>query len=161
MRTTSHFWGESGAAPGNSRVSSSRERADHPGDDKAVRLTSPDAGLTRGQSAQAISNAVVRVMRDYTGRGPTQAHTVINDNVVIVVLRDTLLKAERSLVSDGQGDAVMSMRRRFLGTMRDELVAAVTEQTGRKVEAFLSDNVIDPDVAVEVFVLEPREARRA
>ncbi len=100
-------------------------------------------------------------MREYTGRGPTQAHTVINDNVVIVVLRDTLLKAERNLVNDGQGEAVMSMRRRYQATMRDELVAAVTEQTGRKVEAFLSDNVIDPDVAVEVFVLEPREGRGA
>ena len=55
----------------------------------------------------------------------------------------------------------MGMRRRYQGTMRDELVAVVTEQTGRKVEAFLSDNVIDPDVAVEFFVLEPREARRA
>lgn len=122
-------------------------------------MTSPNSGPTRGQAAQAISNAVVRVMRDYTGRGPTQAHTVINDNVVIVVLRDTLLKAERSLVNDGQGEAVMSMRRRFQATMRDELVAAVTEQTGRKVEAFLSDNVIEPDVAVEIFVLEPRENR--
>jgi uncharacterized protein YbcI len=122
-------------------------------------LTNPNTGPTRGQAAQAISNAVVRLMRDYTGRGPTQAHTVINDSVVIVVLRDTLLKAERSLVSDGQGEAVMHMRRRFQATMKDELIAAVTEQTGRKVEAFLSDNVIDPDVAVEVFVLEPRESR--
>ena len=121
-------------------------------------MTSPKPAPTRGQAAQAISHAIVRVMRDYTGRGPTKAHTTINDNVVIVVLRDTLLKAERSLVNDGHADDVITMRRRFQSTMRHEFIAAVTEHTGRKVEAFLSDNAIDPDVAVEVFVLEQRDA---
>ena len=120
-------------------------------------MTEPDAGASRGRTAQAISNSVVRLMREYTGRGPTQAHTTINHNLVIVVLRDTLLKAEKSLVSDGQGEAVMQMRRRFQETMKHELIAAVTAHTGRVVEAFLSDNAIEPDVAVEVFILRPRE----
>lgn len=31
------------------------------------------------------------------------------------------------------------------------------ELTGRRVLAFLSDNHVDPDVAVETFVLEPQE----
>jgi uncharacterized protein YbcI len=119
-------------------------------------LTSPGSGQTRGQAAQAISNAVIRLVRDYTGRGPTQAHTTISDSHVMVVLRDTLLKAERSLVEDGQSEPVIAMRRRFQGTMEDDLVAAVVEHTGREVEAFLSDNHIDPDIAVEVFILKPR-----
>jgi uncharacterized protein YbcI len=76
---------------------------------------------------------------------------------VIVVLRDTLLKAEKSLVSDGQAEAVTQMRRRYQETMKHELVAAVTAHTGRIVEAFLSDNAIDPDIAVEIFILKPRE----
>jgi uncharacterized protein YbcI len=122
-------------------------------------LASENAGPTRGQAAQAISHAVVRVMREYTGRGPTQAQATITDNMVVVVLRDTLLKAERSLVGDGHAEAVIMMRRRFQSTMRDEFIAAVTEHTGRTVEAFLSDNAIDPDIAVEIFILEPRESR--
>ena len=120
-------------------------------------MFSADPDPTRGQTAQAISQSVVRLIREYTGRGPTQAHTTINDNVIVVVLRNTLLKAEHSLVADGQAHAVMEMRRRFQGTMRRELVAAVTEHSGRTVEAFLSDNAIDPDVAVEVFILKPRD----
>jgi len=119
-------------------------------------MASPDVALTRGHTAQAINHAVVRVVRDYTGRGPTQAHTTITDDVIIVVLRDTLLKAERRLVDDGESQAVRDMRRRFQSAMQRELVAAVTEHSGRTVEAFLSDNVVDPDVAVEVFVLAPR-----
>ena len=120
-------------------------------------MTEPDAGALRGKTAQAISNSVVRLMREYTGRGPTQAQTTINHNLVIVVLRDTLLKAEKSLVSDGQGEAVVQMRRRFQETMKSELIAAVTEHTGRVVEAFMSDSAIEPDIAVEVFILRPRE----
>jgi uncharacterized protein YbcI len=41
--------------------------------------------------------------------------------------------------------------------MRPELVSGVKALTGRRVIAFMSDNHIDPDVAVETFVLEPRE----
>jgi uncharacterized protein YbcI len=98
----------------------------------------------------------VRLLREYTGRGPTKAHTVIGENHVIVVLRDTLIKAERSLVEQGQEQAVVTMRRRYQRTMETDLVAAVVEHTGRSVEAFLSDNHVDPDIAVEVFILEPR-----
>ena len=122
-------------------------------------MASSDTAPKRGQAAQAISNSVVRLLREYTGRGPTQAHTTINDNSVVVVLRDTLLKAERSLVEDGQAEAVITMRRRFQATMQTELVAAIVEHTGREVEAFLSDNHIDPDIAVEIFILKPDDAR--
>ena len=45
-------------------------------------------------------------------------------------------------------------RRRYQQVMRDELVAAVEEESGRKVIAFMSDNHIEPDVAAEIFVLE-------
>jgi uncharacterized protein YbcI len=118
-----------------------------------ARLTSHETSPTAGETSQKISQGVVRLLRDYTGRGPTHAHTTITDGLVVVVLRDTLLKAERSLVEDGHSDAVVTMRRRYQDTMREELVALVAEQTGRRVEAFMSDNAIDPDIAVEVFVL--------
>jgi uncharacterized protein YbcI len=108
-------------------------------------MASQDGEPTRGQNAQAISHAVVRLVREYTGRGPTMAHTTINDNMIVVVLRDTLLKAELNLVRDGQEHAVMDMRRRFQSTMREDLVAAVTEHSGRTVEAFLSDNAVDAE----------------
>ncbi len=121
-------------------------------------MTSPEAPVSRGEAAQAISNALVRLLRDYTGRGPTQAYTTITDTHVIVVLRDALLKSERSLVKDGHADAVLDMRRRVQGTMKRDLIAAIEQNTGREVLAFLSDHHIDPDIAVEVFILKPRVA---
>jgi uncharacterized protein YbcI len=118
-------------------------------------LSSREERLSNGRLAQAISQGVVRLLREYTGRGPTQAHTTLTGDLVVVVLRDTLLKAERSLVEDGHAESVITMRRRYQDTMREEMVALVTGHTGREVEAFLSDNSVDPDVAVEVFVLAP------
>ena len=41
--------------------------------------------------------------------------------------------------------------------MRDELIKAVEDATGRKVIAFMSQNHIDPDMAAEIFVLEPEK----
>jgi uncharacterized protein YbcI len=108
---------------------------------------------TSGSKAAAISNHVVRTMSDYTGRGPTKARTYINDDLVTVMLQDTLTRGERSLVSEELDGLVLSMRKAFQGTMRQELVDGVEEVLGRKVVAFMSDNHIDPDIAVEIFVL--------
>jgi uncharacterized protein YbcI len=108
-----------------------------------------------GELAAAISTGVVRLLREYTGRGPTKARTYIKEDLVSVVLVDTLTKGERSLVKDGQTELVLQARHAYQRTMRDDLVELVETLTGRKVIAFLSDNQIDPDIAVESFVLEP------
>ena len=102
----------------------------------------------------AISNAVVGLLHDYTGRGPTHARTTIGPDTIVVTLRDSLTKAERTLAQGGQALEVLAMRRAFQNTMRDDLVAAVERITGRQVEAFLSDNLFEPDVAVEIFLMK-------
>jgi uncharacterized protein YbcI len=92
-------------------------------------------------------------MREYTGRGPTKARTYINDDLISVVLQDTLTMGERSLVRDGEVDLVLASRKAFQRTMSVEMIAAVEKHSGRRVEAFLSENHIDPDIAIESFVL--------
>jgi uncharacterized protein YbcI len=108
-----------------------------------------------GQSLAAeISTLVVRLMSEYTGRGPTKARTTINGDLIAVLLRDTLTKGERQLVALGKVESVMQMRRAFQGAMQEEACAAIEELVGRKVIGFMSDNHADPDLAIEVFVLE-------
>jgi uncharacterized protein YbcI len=101
-----------------------------------------------------ISNHVVRVTREYTGRGPGRARTYITENVVTVVLHDTLTRGERSLVEDGRSDQVQQMRLALQDTMRRDLVAGVEAILGRKIIAFMSANHMDPDMAIESFILE-------
>jgi uncharacterized protein YbcI len=117
----------------------------------------PTAGehLVGGQLSAAISNALVRIQREYLGRGPTKARALMRDNVIVVLMQDTLTKAERSLVADGRQEDVLRVRQSFQRTMRADIVAAVEELTGRTVLAFMSDTHIDPDLACEVIVLEP------
>ena len=110
---------------------------------------------TDGQVAAAISTAVVHALGEYTGRGPTKARTYVNRDVITVLLRDTLTKAERRLVSDGNAPTVLQTREIFQQMMREELVASVEDLTRRTVMAFMSANHIDPDIGVETFVLEP------
>jgi uncharacterized protein YbcI len=105
-----------------------------------------------------ISTATVQLLREYTGRGPTQAKTLINEDLVTVLLADTLTKGERKLVEAGRSERVLELRRDYQLAMRDDLVAVVERQLERKVIAFMSQNHIDPDLAVETFVLEPVEA---
>jgi uncharacterized protein YbcI len=109
-----------------------------------------------GPLASAISNKVVRVMSEYTGRGPTRARTYMHDDLITVVVQDTLTKGERSLVGDGKAEVVLGMRKEFQDTMRRDLVAGVEELTGRQVIAFFSASHIDPDAALESFLLAPR-----
>jgi len=114
--------------------------------------------ITDGELSAALSNAIVALMAEYTGRGPTQSKTYVNENLITCIMHDSLTKGERSLVMDGKEDAVLEMRRTYQETMRPELIAIVERLTGRKVAAFMSANHVDPDVAVETFVLELREA---
>ena len=98
---------------------------------------------TNGSLYAAISNAIVGVVHEYTGRGPTRARTSIRDDVVLVVLQETMLKAERSLVADNKAELVAQMRRSFQQTMRADMSAAVSELTGRDVIAFMSDSHLE------------------
>ena len=105
-----------------------------------------------------ISNMVVQLLHSYTGRGPTQAWTSIDEDLISVVLRDTLSKGEQSLVADDRANLVLEMRQAYQQTMGRDYVAGIERLTGRHVIAFMSANHLEPDIAIESFVLEPRTA---
>ena len=116
--------------------------------------THPSPG---GSKTAAISNLTVRLLSQYTGRGPTKARTFFNDDMVSVVLQDTLTKAERTLVDNDRRALVLLTRTTFQEVMGDDLISGIEEILGRKVIAFLSANHVDPDIAVETFILAPSQ----
>jgi uncharacterized protein YbcI len=111
----------------------------------------------RGSLPAAISNLVVHTTAEYTGRGPTRARTTIDGDWIFVALSDTLTKGERMLAESGRGALVRNMRREFQDAMREQLMDGISQLTGREVIAMLSDNHLNPDVAIEAFCLRPRE----
>jgi uncharacterized protein YbcI len=124
----------------------------------------PIEGFSPGEQPQKdipsamISTSAVQVLHEYTGRGPPKAKTVISEDLVTILVADTLTRGERKLVDSGDADEVLQLRHHYQRIMRPELVAIVERQLKRKVVAFMSQNHIDPDLAVEVFVLEPTES---
>ncbi len=108
-----------------------------------------------GELAAAISNTVVRALTRTTGRGPTKAKTTLGENGVFVVLQDTLTRGEQVLADAGESVAVLDLRRRWQRVMQADVSLEIEQLTGRRVIGFMSDNHIDPDLAVEVFILEP------
>ena len=116
----------------------------------------PDTGTPAGSTVEDISREAVRILRAHTGRGPTKARTVISDDTVAIVLGDTLTRGERTLIAMGEREHVLQTRRNYQRSMRGDLVKLVEEECGQTVEAFFSDNHIDPDYGVEFFLLKPR-----
>src|SRR4051812_3252157 len=80
-----------------------------------------------------ISTEAVGVLREYTGRGPTRARTMINEDVVTVLFADTLTKGERRLAENGHAERIIELRHNFQQVMREDLIAMV--ERGRAASA--------------------------
>jgi uncharacterized protein YbcI len=111
--------------------------------------------LTGGQVRAAVSDAIVRLMHRYYGKGPTKAKTYLVDDYLLCVLQDMLTAAEETLIERGRGDLVRQVRLAFQEEMRDEFTSAVERITGRRVLGYHSQVSFDPPMGFEIFVLEP------
>jgi uncharacterized protein YbcI len=109
----------------------------------------------RGTPASEISDRLVSLHKQYYGRGPTEAKTYLVNDTVVSLLKGGFTPIERTLIDQGNADAVHEMRRNFQAVMRHEFSSVVETATGRKVIAYMSQIHSDPDIAVEIFVLEP------
>lgn len=116
------------------------------------------ASLSGGELNAAITSELVRVHTAAIGRGPRKAYSFHSGDALVTVMLEVLTRAEQTLVSYGEGDAVLAMRRLSQRAMAEEMESAVARLTGRKVLAVMSDNHLDPDMAVQVFVLGPAQA---
>lgn len=106
--------------------------------------------------AQSVSNAVAAVVAEHAAPGPSHTRTEISGDVITVVMQRSLSRAEQTLSAAGRGDDVLRFRASLQAVTGDRMRSEVERITGRKVAAFMSNNHIDPDLAVEIFVLEAR-----
>ena len=144
------------------------------GTDPSKPEAQPDAGFDAGPTKDAertfdatgnlrlaISNALVSVKKQLYGKGPVKAKTYLNDNYVFSVLEGGLTKNEETLLQAGEQRLVREYRLRFQEAVAKTIVTAVEEVTARKVLAYHSQIVFDPDRAFEIFVLDaPPEPQR-
>jgi uncharacterized protein YbcI len=108
-----------------------------------------------GDVTSAISDAMASLLSRHTGRGATSSWTTFSRDLIVCVMGDALTKGEKSLVQYGRPEAVLGIRRAYQESMAQEAISIVEEFSGRRVAVFMSNNHIDPDLAVEIFILQP------
>jgi uncharacterized protein YbcI len=108
-----------------------------------------------GEILSAISDGLVGLLKEYYGKGPTQAKTYYEDDLVVCLLRGGFTAVEHTLLEGGRGAAVIEQRMAFQDVMRQRFEAVVEHATGRRVIGFMSGNQQHPDMICEVFILAP------
>jgi uncharacterized protein YbcI len=110
--------------------------------------------LQGGRLLADITNRIVALMREHYGRGPIKAKTYVLDNLITCVLSDGFTAIEKTMMAGGEPERVLEMRRDFQRYMKIRYSEMVEELTGRKVLAFLSQVHVEPDLTVEMFLLD-------
>ena len=123
--------------------------------------SAPGGSIPRGEVLASISTGLVRLHSRYYGKGPTKAKTYLVNDTVVCILRGGFTTVERTLIDEGNVEAVYQIRRSFQQAMESQFTAVVEGAVRRKVIAYMSQIHQDPDLAVEIFVLEPTEERAA
>jgi uncharacterized protein YbcI len=119
----------------------------------------PD-GLSRTSLRNAISNAMARIKREFYGKGPSRTRTFMCDRIIFAMLDDVLTPVEIALKEGGRSALVRRARLTFEDIMTRTFTGEIEGLTGRRVLAYHSQIVFDPDMAIEIFVLDrpPRDS---
>jgi len=112
---------------------------------------------THGAMLTEISNGMVRLLKEFYGRGPTRAKSYFQDDLVVCVMRGGFSRVEQTLLDGGRGQAVIQQRMEFQELMRERFSEIVEDVTHRRVIGFMSGNQQEPDLMCEVFILAPTD----
>lgn len=107
-----------------------------------------------GSLLARISNEFVTMQKEYWGLGPVQAKSYMMDDLLLIVMRGGLTRAERTMLDFGQHDLVRNFRQAFENEMTQNLTGKIEQLTGRKVLTYQSQILFDPDVIAELFVFD-------
>lgn len=104
-----------------------------------------------------VSNAISRLHKQFIGRGPTNSRTAIDGNLVVCLLEGGFTRAEQTLNDNDKQDLVVAGRVGLQESMRQAMIAAVQEITGRRVRSFMSANDLEHNLQTEIFVLSSED----
>jgi uncharacterized protein YbcI len=118
-----------------------------------------DLRVSREQRA-AIGEAVVRLERQVSGRGPSSVRVSVTEEtpVSIVALSiDSLNAADRTLNDRGRHDAVLRHVESLNAATREDFVRAIEEIVGHPVTAYLAQIHPLTGYGIRVFLFDEGE----
>jgi len=101
---------------------------------------------------------MVALHRECFGRGPGAARSFVNEDMAVCVLTDIYTPVERTLIEAGQAEHVRRTRNLYRDACEGRHRRLAEQVLGRPVAAFLSVVNVNPDVAIEVFLLGEADA---
>jgi uncharacterized protein YbcI len=101
---------------------------------------------------------MVTLHRAHFGRGPRATRTIVADDIVVCVMNDVFTSVEKTLIRAGGRERVRETRLLHQRASAELICEPVKRLTGRSIAAFVSSVHFEPDLAIETFVLEPRES---
>lgn len=105
---------------------------------------------------EAVTDAKVAVHLRYYHRVPTTAKTqLLGDDLLACTLGGIYTDVEKTMIELDQEDVVRDTRHDFQAAMPHKFVDIVERLSGRAVTSWVSNHHVGPDLAVELFVLEP------
>lgn len=110
----------------------------------------PTSGLSR------VSSEFAGLLRSRVGRGPRHVRTLwAGPDVIVVLLEDSQTPVESTMRAGGLDRQVLETRAALQDVLEREFCELVARHTGREVRTMLSATRLEPDISVEVFLLEP------
>ena len=112
---------------------------------------------TQGEIEAAICEGISRFEQEYMGRGPTDIHTHLIGDLLLVRLQGVLTAAEQQLVKSLPGekgrDLLKQVRTQLIETARPVMEALVQEITGAKMLSLHHDISTTTGEEVVLFTL--------
>jgi len=106
-----------------------------------------------------ISRAMVSIMKQYYGKGPTNARTFFNERYVFCVMEGGLTRSDETLLAAGQEELVRTYRLSFESVITPVITRAVADITQCAVVGYHSQIILDPPHIVEIFILDEPPGR--
>lgn len=95
---------------------------------------------TRGEVEAAFTRAMIQMEKEYLGRGPEQARTIIMDDMIIVRLQGILTRAEIKLSETEHGrELIKETRRQLFESARDYMEKMVQDIIGCQLVSLHTD----------------------
>ncbi len=121
-------------------------------------MPAPQTQLTGDELLVAVTEVMVSFHERYYHRVPVTAKTLLlGDELLICVLGGIYTDVEKTLIELQRKTIVQETRSAFQAAMQGRFIAAVEALSGRSVAAFISNQHVGPDVAVELFMFASRD----
>jgi uncharacterized protein YbcI len=112
--------------------------------------------LTGDELLVAVSDAMVEFHQRYHSRAPVLGRALLLGEELLACVLGGVYSDVVKTIADLQGTTVLQETRSpFQEEMQHRFIAEVERLSGRGVQAFISNSHFDPDLEIELFMLEP------